>query len=72
MDEKQQKLLDLHDKIIQEIIDFCNKEGYDKVEEVILGADSFSSSIKNRKWMPCTDSSLIFKDKNGNIINYSM
>lgn len=37
MDEKQQKLLDLHDKIIQEIIDFCNKEGYDKVEEVILG-----------------------------------
>lgn len=72
MDEKQQKLLELHDKIIQEIIDFCNQEGYENVDEVAFGADCMMTSIKEKRWMPSTDSSLVFKDKNGNIVNYSM
>ena len=50
--------LQLHEKIVQTIIDFMVENHIDDVEEVQFSADSLQISKQYRKWTPATDSGL--------------
>lgn len=48
----------LHEKLVQTIIDFMADNHIDDVEEVQFSADSLQISKQYRKWTPATDSGL--------------
>ena len=46
----------LHEKLVQTVIDFMVENHIDDVEEVQFSADSLQISKQYRKWTPATDS----------------
>lgn len=66
-----EKLDYLHRLIVQEIIDFCERNDV-KADFVTFDADCLMDSIKVGKWHPGTDSSLVFRDSAGNVIIESL
>ena len=48
----------LHEKLVQTVIDFMVENNIDDIEEVQFNADSLQISKQYRKWTPATDSGL--------------
>ena len=55
---------DLHVKLVEEVITFCNKHNIKDACEFSLYADAINLSMKENKWMPCTDSSFRLLNNN--------
>lgn len=66
-----EKLDYLHRLIMQEIIDFCDRNKI-KADYVSLEADRLMDSIKVGVWHPGTDSSLVLLDENQEVILESL
>lgn len=66
-----EKLDYLHRLIMQEIIDFCDRNKIN-ADYVSLEADRLMDSIKVRVWHPGTDSSLVLLDENQEVILESL
>ena len=49
---------ELHHKIVNEVVQFCEKYGLDNITEVHISADGLEESFGYKQWMPCTDSSM--------------
>jgi hypothetical protein len=49
---------ELHNKLVQTIIDFMNEHDIKDIDEISFGADSLQISKAYHKWTPATDSSL--------------
>lgn len=54
---------DLHEKIVNLIIQFCKENNLTKIDEVYLHADGLSGSIPYGIWECCTDSSMSLIDR---------
>lgn len=67
----EDKLYHLHRLIIQEIIDFCQRNKLSP-DYVSLSADRLLDSISEGSWMAGTDSCLCFQDEDGEIIIESL
>lgn len=62
--ELKKEWYDLHVKLVEEVISFCNKHNVKDAWEFSLYADAINLSMKENKWMPCTDSSFRLLNKN--------
>lgn len=49
---------ELHERLVQTVLDFMNENDIKDVDEVHFSADSLQISKMYRKWTPATDSSL--------------
>ena len=49
---------ELHESIVNKVIDFCKEHGLKDVDEFTVKADGLSGSIPHGQWCPCTDSSM--------------
>lgn len=49
---------ELHEKLVNEIIQFCKEHNLKNVTEVHLSADGLEGSFEYGKWAPATDSSM--------------
>ena len=69
-DEINKAFREFHEKIVNEVISFCNKWGI-TIDEVFLHADELEDSCKFGSWQPCTDSILRFDkfEKDNKIID---
>ena len=47
---------ELHKKIVDMVIQFCEEYGLKDVDEFTIGADGLSGSYGYHGWCPCTDS----------------
>ena len=54
----KENVSELHELLVQTVINFCREKNIDEVDEVSFGADGLEDSIKFGKWTPSTDSSL--------------
>ena len=52
----------LHDKLVNEVIQFCKENGLDNIDEVHFHADGLIESVKEGKWEAWTDSSMSLVD----------
>ena len=65
---------ELHNKLVQTVIDFMVENNITDIDEVSFGADSLQISKQYHKWSPSTDSSLTligYQDGKRKIINES-
>ena len=69
--EQKEQFYELHKHIVNEIIDFCNKNNIEAYS-VSLSADDIKSSIPYNKWTAATDSYFALYDKNSKGIIYSV
>lgn len=66
---------ELHQKLVQTVIDFLREHDINDIEEVSFGADSLQISKQYARWTPATDSSLTvigYQDNKRKEINYSI
>lgn len=54
-DDIHKEFVELHKKLVNEVIAFCKKHGL-SAYEFWLHADGLEDSIKAGSWQPCTDS----------------
>lgn len=65
---------ELHNKLVQTVIDFMVEHDITDIDEISFGADALQISKLYHKWTPATDSSLIlygYQDGEKRIINES-
>lgn len=70
--DKTELAYELQKKIVKSVIDFCNKNNLDDVDEVTFSIDSLKCSLTYGDWHPGSDSVLIFRDEDGNKISASL
>ncbi len=70
--DKRELAYELQKKIVKTVIDFCNENNLDDVDEVAFNIDSLKCSLTYGDWHPGSDSVLIFMDENGNKITESL
>ena len=46
----------LHEKLVNEVVQFCKEHGLDDIDSFSIGADGLEWSIKFGEWCPATDS----------------
>lgn len=49
---------DLHEQIVNLVINFCKEHNLTDIDEFHVGADGIKGSIPYGVWCPCTDSSM--------------
>lgn len=70
--------VELHDKLVQTVIDYMKEHNLTDIDTVSFYADSLQTSMEHGSWHPATDSSLTLKGiayekrrrKNGKIDTY--
>ena len=65
------KFVDLHTKIINEVVNFC-KENNLAVDELSISATGLKESIDFGSWHPGTDSCMNLVDESGATVLYSI
>lgn len=70
--DKTELAYELQKKIVKSVIDFCNENNLDDVDEVTFSIDSLKCSLTYGDWHPGSDSVLIFRDEDGNKISASL
>lgn len=71
----QEEINNLHEFLMQALIDYLKKNNIFCVDEISFDVDSLKESINYGKWIPSTDSSLLlsgYEDGKNKIIGYSM
>lgn len=71
----QEEINNLHEFLMQTLIDYFKKNNIFCVDEISFDVDSLKESINYGKWIPSTDSSLLlsgYEDGKNKIIGYSM
>ena len=71
----QEEINNLHEFLMQTLIDYLKKNNIFCVDEISFDVDSLKESINHGKWIPSTDSSLLlsgYEDGKNKIIGYSM
>jgi hypothetical protein len=64
---KDDDVCELHDILVQTVIDYINEKGWKEVDAISFGADGLIASSEYGEWTPSTDSSLTIEGiKDGN------
>ena len=56
--ELQEKWSELHNEIVQKVIDFCKEHNITEATDFVISADGLNESIEYGYWTPGTDSSM--------------